>query len=101
MALLNLVSQTVAGSDHSPADHEKSFVDQSEIDERTNPNDEKRRWYRTPFFNLTILGLCNFAAPGIWGAMNSLGAGGAARKELVPPIVLHCLQIIMYQVLNK
>lgn len=32
---------------------------------------------------MTILGLCNFAAPGIWGAMNSLGAGGAQKPYLV------------------
>ncbi|KAM5354101.1 hypothetical protein ACJ41O_000751 [Fusarium nematophilum] len=41
------------------------------------------RWYRSTFFNITILGLCNFSAPGIWTAMNSLGAGGAASPELV------------------
>ncbi|KAK3997817.1 hypothetical protein QBC44DRAFT_338382 [Cladorrhinum sp. PSN332] len=41
------------------------------------------RWHRGTFFNMTILGLCNLAAPGIWGAMNSLGAGGAASPELI------------------
>lgn len=43
----------------------------------------KVRWYRSTFYNLTILGLCNFAAPGIWGAMNSLGAGGEETPQLV------------------
>jgi hypothetical protein len=32
---------------------------------------------------MTILGLANLTAPGIWGAMNSLGAGGAASPGLV------------------
>jgi hypothetical protein len=41
------------------------------------------KWYRSTFFNMTILGLCNFSAPGIWGAMNSLGAGGAQSPHLV------------------
>ncbi|KAJ6788792.1 hypothetical protein PWT90_07607 [Aphanocladium album] len=41
------------------------------------------KWYRSTFYNITILGLCNFAAPGIWGAMNSLGAGGAQKPYLV------------------
>lgn len=41
------------------------------------------KWYRSTFFNMTILGLCNFCAPGIWGAMNSLGAGGAETPSLV------------------
>ncbi len=43
----------------------------------------KVKWYRSTFYNITILGLCNFAAPGIWGAMNSLGAGGAQKPYLV------------------
>lgn len=41
------------------------------------------RWHRSTFFNMTILGLCNLSAPGIWTAMNSLGAGGAASPGLV------------------
>ncbi|KAF3762195.1 hypothetical protein M406DRAFT_72215 [Cryphonectria parasitica EP155] len=40
------------------------------------------KWYRSTFYNITILGLCNFAAPGIWTAMNSLGAGGTASPTL-------------------
>ncbi|EIW54389.1 uncharacterized protein TRAVEDRAFT_132311, partial [Trametes versicolor FP-101664 SS1] len=39
--------------------------------------------YRSTFYNAVILGLCNFLAPGIWGAMNSLGAGGQASPHLV------------------
>ncbi|CEF79764.1 hypothetical protein FGSG_11567 [Fusarium graminearum PH-1] len=41
------------------------------------------KWYRSTFYNMTVLGLCNLAAPGIWGAMNSLGAGGAQKPYLV------------------
>jgi len=44
---------------------------------------ETVKWYRSTFYNATILGLCNFAAPGIWGAMNSLGAGGEEKPYLV------------------
>lgn len=60
----------------------------------------KRTWFRTTFTQMTILGICSFLAPvsaksgsqyrsveayplftldpfqGLWGAMNSLGAGG-------------------------
>ncbi|KAI0629445.1 major facilitator superfamily domain-containing protein [Trametes polyzona] len=43
----------------------------------------KPRWYRSTFYNALILGICNFLAPGIWGAMNSLGAGGQASPHLV------------------
>ncbi|RFU74272.1 major facilitator superfamily transporter [Trichoderma arundinaceum] len=41
------------------------------------------KWYRSTFYNMTILGFCNLAAPGIWGAMNSLGAGGSQSPQLV------------------
>jgi MFS family permease len=41
------------------------------------------KWYRSTAYNITILGLANFSAPGIWGAMNSLGAGGAASPKLI------------------
>jgi MFS family permease len=41
------------------------------------------KWYRSTFYNALILGLCNFLAPGIWGAMNSLGGGGDESPYLV------------------
>ncbi|KAI6354320.1 hypothetical protein MCOR25_008674 [Pyricularia grisea] len=54
------------------------------------------KWYRSTFTNITILGLCNLAAPGIWGAMNSLGAGGAARPELINAAnaLTFCLMVV-------
>ncbi|KAH9903593.1 major facilitator superfamily transporter [Xylariomycetidae sp. FL2044] len=56
----------------------------------------KVKWYRSTFYNMTILGLCNLAAPGIWGAMNSLGAGGAASPELVNAAnaLTFCLMVV-------
>lgn len=44
------------------------------------------KWYRSTFFNALILGLCNFCAPGLWGAMNSLGAGGEEKPYLVKSV---------------
>ncbi|GKT40268.1 UNC93-like protein [Colletotrichum spaethianum] len=54
------------------------------------------RWYRSTFYNMTILGLCNLAAPGIWGAMNSLGAGGAASPKVVNAAnaLTFCLMVV-------
>lgn len=43
----------------------------------------KVKWYRSTFYNAFILGVCNFLAPGIWGAMNSLGGGGEEEPYLV------------------
>ncbi|KAK1997675.1 major facilitator superfamily transporter [Colletotrichum falcatum] len=54
------------------------------------------RWNRSTFYNMTILGLCNLAAPGIWGAMNSLGAGGAASPRVVNAAnaLTFCLMVV-------
>ncbi|KAL0265405.1 hypothetical protein SLS55_001372 [Diplodia seriata] len=45
---------------------------------------------------MTILGLCNLSAPGIWTAMNSLGAGGAASPQLVNAAnaLTFCLMVV-------
>lgn len=54
------------------------------------------KWYRSTFYNMTILGLCNLAAPGIWGAMNSLGAGGSQSPQLVNAAnaLTFCLMVV-------
>ncbi|KAE8211541.1 hypothetical protein CF327_g4722 [Tilletia walkeri] len=41
------------------------------------------KWYRSIFYNITVLGLCSFLAPGLWGAMAALGAGGSQSPQLV------------------
>ncbi|KAK7549026.1 major facilitator superfamily domain-containing protein [Phyllosticta citricarpa] len=46
-------------------------------------NQDVAKWYRSTLYNALILGTCNLLAPGIWGAMNSLGAGGAEKPYLV------------------
>jgi hypothetical protein len=43
---------------------------------------EKRIWYRTTFFNATIVGLGALFAPGLYNAMASTGAGGAQTPYL-------------------
>ena len=54
------------------------------------------KWYRSTFYNALILGLCNFLAPGIWGAMNSLGAGGEEKPYLVNAAnaLTFCLMVV-------
>ncbi|KAJ7512477.1 major facilitator superfamily transporter [Mycena galericulata] len=54
------------------------------------------KWYRSTFYNMTILGLCNLAAPGIWIAMNSLGAGGEESPQLVNAAnaLTFCLMVV-------
>ncbi|KAJ5925201.1 hypothetical protein N7454_007840 [Penicillium verhagenii] len=54
------------------------------------------KWYRSTFYNALILGLCNLLAPGIWGAMNSLGGGGEEKPYLVNAAnaLTFCLMVV-------
>ncbi|KAI1469149.1 MFS general substrate transporter [Daldinia caldariorum] len=44
---------------------------------------QKRTWYHTTLFNAFVIGSVGFIAPGLWNAMNNLGAGGAQEPYLV------------------
>ena len=46
-------------------------------------SDGTYHWYRGVFFQATVVGLCAFAAPGLWNAMQSVGAGGQQTPYLV------------------
>ncbi|KAJ5570606.1 DUF895 domain membrane protein [Penicillium hispanicum] len=43
----------------------------------------KRVWYRSTLYNACVIGCVGFLAPGLWNAMNSLGAGGEEKPFLV------------------
>jgi MFS family permease len=43
----------------------------------------RRTWYHTTLWNACVIGMVGFMAPGLWNAMNSLGAGGAQEPYLV------------------
>ncbi|KAK5119378.1 hypothetical protein LTR85_007734 [Meristemomyces frigidus] len=43
----------------------------------------RRIWYRTTLFNAFVIGGVGFTAPGLWNAMNSLGAGGEESPQVV------------------
>ncbi|KAI5860640.1 MFS general substrate transporter [Durotheca rogersii] len=40
-------------------------------------------FFRSTLFQILVVGLCAFSAPGIWSAMNGLGVGGSQSPELV------------------
>ncbi|XDG07754.1 hypothetical protein ABKA04_007369 [Annulohypoxylon sp. FPYF3050] len=40
-------------------------------------------FFRSTLFQILIVGLCAFSAPGIWSAMNGLGVGGSQSPDLV------------------
>ncbi|KAK3294200.1 uncharacterized protein B0H64DRAFT_462827 [Chaetomium fimeti] len=52
-------------------------------EERTKPVSRFTRWYRSPLFNVILVGLISFTQPGIWNALNSTGAGGQQEPYLV------------------
>jgi MFS family permease len=54
------------------------------------------KWHRSTYYNALVLGICNFLAPGIWGAMNSLGAGGEEKLYLVngANALTFCLMVV-------
>ncbi|KAI0005728.1 hypothetical protein F4779DRAFT_597551 [Xylariaceae sp. FL0662B] len=65
---------------------DKIDVALEEAPTRVSPPHEppaKRTWYRTTFFNLSVVAACAFIAPGLWAAINGLGAGGAASPYYV------------------
>lgn len=55
----------------------------SESSDHGSTQGTKRIWYRTTLFNAFIIGGVGFMAPGLWNAMNSLGAGGAESPFLI------------------
>ncbi|KOC16403.1 hypothetical protein AFCA_004921 [Aspergillus flavus] len=67
--------------------HEKEDFRSTDEEVGNNPvpstQNHPVKWYRSTFYNALILGLCNFLAPGIWGAMNSVGGGGLEKPYLV------------------
>jgi MFS family permease len=55
----------------------------SEISAQQKPVSRFTRWYRSPLFNVIIVGLISFTQPGIWNALNNTGAGGQQEPYLV------------------
>jgi MFS family permease len=43
----------------------------------------RRSFYRSTLFQILVVGICAFSAPGIWSAMNGLGVGGSQSPNLV------------------
>lgn len=55
----------------------------SESSEIQKPVSKFTRWYRSPLFNVIIVGFISFTQPGIWNALNNTGAGGQQEPYLV------------------
>jgi hypothetical protein len=53
------------------------------IPENTLPSKNGTNFFHSTLFQILIVGLCAFCAPGIWSAMNGLGVGGSQSPDLV------------------
>ncbi|BEI88960.1 uncharacterized protein CcaverHIS019_0203220 [Cutaneotrichosporon cavernicola] len=53
----------------------------SSVSTDTRPRWEK--FYRSTLFQIIIVGLCSFSAPGLWVALNSMGVAGSADPDLI------------------
>lgn len=92
MSTTNTDERTIEGSQGKAArnDHARTTPD-------TNTEPYRRKWYRTTFFNVTIIAACAFIAPGLWAAINGLGAGGGEKPEYVNAAnsVVFVLQVVI------
>ncbi|RSL73863.1 hypothetical protein CEP54_000254 [Fusarium duplospermum] len=82
MSTPNAVLDSSSDSDHKdPSLGIEQNVTSSE--EQVKPVSRFTRWYRSPLFNVIIVGLISFTQPGIWNALNNTGAGGQQEPYLV------------------
>ncbi|UKZ82936.1 hypothetical protein TrVFT333_010736 [Trichoderma virens FT-333] len=59
-------------------------ISKNDPEEQVTPlSNQGRQWYRSTLFNACVIGGVGFLAPGLWNAMNSLGAGGAESPYLI------------------
>lgn len=67
-----------AGDSGSDRDHPVKDASLTVEQNLSAPNDQVKpvsrftRWYRSPLFNVIIVGLISFTQPGIWNALNSM-----------------------------
>ncbi|GAA5966882.1 hypothetical protein JCM21900_001954 [Sporobolomyces salmonicolor] len=54
-----------------------------EPESSTTVSRSRHSWFRSVFFQATVVGMCAFLSPGIWNSMNALGAGGGQEPYLV------------------
>lgn len=75
----------VMGVDQDPKLAVAAASDDSDHEVYTAPRPVSRftRWFRSPLFNVIIVGLISFTQPGIWNALNNTGASGQQEPYLV------------------
>ncbi|KAK7536858.1 major facilitator superfamily domain-containing protein [Phyllosticta citribraziliensis] len=64
------------------------------VEQKTGPVSRLHAIYRGTIFQAVILGLISFTQPGIWSALNNLGAGGQAE-----PYVVNAANVITFAIM--
>jgi hypothetical protein len=72
-----------SSADEKRIDDGSSSALEAAGEEHVKPVSRFTRWYRSPLFNVIIVGLISFTQPGIWNALNNTGAGGQQEPYLV------------------
>lgn len=68
----------------SPSSLEKEEVGVGgDVSHSTSDTPRRRSFFRSTLFQILVVGICAFSAPGIWSAMNGLGVGGSQSPDLV------------------
>jgi hypothetical protein len=70
------MSSDKASSEVAKQSHDGA-VEELGGEQQTKPVSAFTRWYRSPLFNVIIVGLISFTQPGIWNALNSMSASPA------------------------
>jgi hypothetical protein len=83
----------MASTEHKEASGETSKLGNEEllgvahlavpVSEQSPSLRTKTPFHRTTLFQILVVGICAFCAPGIWSAMNGLGVGGSQSPDLV------------------
>jgi hypothetical protein len=53
------------------------------LEKNSIPATRSSSFFRSTLFQILVVGICAFCAPGIWSAMNGLGVGGSQSPDLV------------------
>jgi hypothetical protein len=70
-------------TDDKRVDDDNAVEVAGDSEDHSKPVSQFTKWYRSPLFNVILVGLISFTQPGIWNALNNTGAGGQQEPYLV------------------
>jgi hypothetical protein len=73
----------MSNSDTTVSKGQAEIGDNYVTSEQIVPSISRKPFRRRTLFQILVVGICAFCAPGIWSAMNGLGVGGSQSPDLV------------------